>query len=259
MSRVALVLLSLATSAVVVLGAPGARAQDAPSQASPSVDQHALEVSLEALVGARRLSVGAFDAPLRASGYGALPRTFVGGGFALDFSVARWRFEIPMLYTVASAPSLVDSSSVGAAVGDVSIDFGYDVVRYGDFTAFVLGGLGVSALMMDTRDAHWSYVATRTQVGSDVSTVEDDVFVLGLQLGLQQVVPLGNSRDKGNWALYLALRGGYRQQMADLGWMTSGSDSKSVGGLPPVDVSGGWAALSIGIGAYGPALKPAAH
>jgi hypothetical protein len=159
-------------------------------------DPHALEVSLEALVGARRLSVGAFDAPLRASGYGALPRTFVGGGFAIDFSVARWRFEIPMLYTVARAPSLLDSSSVGADVGDVSIDFGYDVVRYGDFTAFVLGGLGVSALMMDTRDPHWSYVATRTQVASDVNTVEDDVFVLGLQLGLQQVVPPGNSRTR---------------------------------------------------------------
>jgi len=164
-----------------------------------------------------------------------------------------------MLYTVASAPSLVDSSSVSAAVGDVSIDFGYDVVRYGDFTAFVLGGLGVSALMMDTRDPHWTWIANRTQVGSDVSTVENDAFVLGMQLGLQQVVPLSNSRDKGAWALYLGLRGGFRQEIADVGWMTSGSDSKSIGGLPTVDVSGGWAALSIGIGAYGPALKPAAH
>jgi hypothetical protein len=259
MSRIPLVLLSLATSAVVVLGAPGARAQDAPSQPSPWSDQHALEVSLEALVGGRRLSVGAFDAPLRASGYGALPRTFMGGGFAIDFSVARWRFEIPMLYTVASAPSLVDSSSVGAAVGDVSIDVGYDVVRYGDFTAFVLGGLGVSSLMMDTRDPHWSYIATRTQVGSDVSTVEDDAFVFGLQLGLQQVVPLSNSRDKGSWALYLALRGGYRQEVADFGWVTSGSNSTSVSGLPSVDVGGPWAALSIGIGAYGSVTRLAAH
>jgi len=80
-------LLSLATG-VVVLAATGAQGQDAPSPPSPTVDQHALEVSLEGLVGARRLSVSAFDAPLRASGYGALPRTFVGGGFAIDFSVA---------------------------------------------------------------------------------------------------------------------------------------------------------------------------
>jgi hypothetical protein len=258
MPRVALVLLSFATLAVVLLGAPLAGAQEA-ARASPSVDRHALEVSLEALVGGRRLSVGTFDAPLRASGYGALPRTFVGGGFAIDFSVARWRVEIPMLYSVASAPSLVDSNGVGAAVADVSLDFGYDVIRHGDFTAFVLGGLGVSALMMDTRDPHWTWIATRTQVGSDVGTVEDDAFVMGLQLGLQQVVPLGNSRDRGTWALYLALRGGYREEIADLGWVTSGSGSKSIGGLPPVDVSGGWAALSIGIGAYGPGLKPAAR
>jgi len=257
MSRVPLLSLSLATSAVVVLGAPGARAQDAPSQQSPWADQHALEVSLEGLVGGRRLSAGQFDAPLRASGYGPLPRTFVGGGFAIDFSVARWRFEIPMLYTVASAPSLVDSGSVGAAVGDVSIDVGYDVVRYGDFTAFVLGGLGVSSLMMDTRDPHWSYIATRTQVGSNVSTVEDDAFVFGLQLGLQQVVPLSNSRNKGSWALYLALRGGYRQEVADFGWVTSGSNSTSVSGLPSVDVGAPWAALSIGIGAYAPNLSVA--
>jgi hypothetical protein len=259
MSRVPLLFLSLATSATVVLGAPGARAQEAPSQSSPWADKHALEVSLEGLVGGRRLSVGQFDAPLRAAGYGALPRTFMGGGFAIDFSVARWRVEIPMLYTVASAPSLVDSSSVGAAVGDVSIDFGYDVVRYGDFTAFVLGGFGVSALMMDTRDPHWSYIATRTQVGSDVSTVEDDAFVFGLQLGLQQTVPLGNTKDKGAWALYLALRGGYRQEVADFGWVTSGSNSTSVRGLPSVDVGGPWAALSIGIGAYGSVPRLAAH
>ncbi|HEX8791309.1 MAG TPA: hypothetical protein VF765_10205 [Polyangiaceae bacterium] len=251
MTRVAIVLL-------VLLGAADAHAQEA-APTPPSADPHWIEFSLEGLVGGRRLSVGAFDAPLRASGYGMLPRTFMGGGFALDFSIARWRFEVPMLYTVASAPSLVDSSSVGAAVGDVSIDFGYDVVRYGDFTAFVLGGLGVSALMIDTRDAHWTWVADRTHAGSDVNTVEDDAFVLGLQLGLQQVVPLSNSRDKGAWALYLGLRGGYRQEIADVGWVTSNGDSKSVGGLPSVDVGGGWAALSIGIGAYGSRPRIATH
>ncbi len=253
MRRIVCALVRGCTSVVILFGATSAPAQEA-SQTAPSSDSHRGEASLEALVGARRLSVGAFDAPLRSSGYGALPRTFVGGGFALDISVARWRFEIPMLYTVANAPSLVDSSSVGAAVGDVSIDFGYDVVRSGDFTAFVLGGLGVSALMMDTRDPHWSWVASRTQVGSDVKTVEDDAFVLGLQLGLQEVVPLGNSRNRGAWALYLAARGGYRQEIADVGWMTSGNDSKSIGGMPTVDVSGAWMAVSIGIGVYGPSL-----
>jgi hypothetical protein len=258
MRRIAFVLVGGCSSAVLLFFATSALAQESP-EPSPSADTHWAEASIEGLVGARRLSVGTFDAPLRASGYAALPRTFVGGGFAIDLSLARWRFEIPMLYSVASAPSLVDANSVGAAVGDVSIDFGYDVLRYHDFTAFVLGGLGVSALMIDTRDPHWSWVANRTQVGSDVSTVEDDAFVLGMQLGMQQVVPLGNTRDREAWALYLSLRGGYRQEIADLGWVTSGSGSKSVGGLPAVDVSGGWAALSIGIGAFGSPARAAAR
>lgn len=212
------------------------------------LDERWLEVSFEGLVGARRLSsVAAFDGPLRASGYGALPRTFVGGGANLAFSLARWRFELPFYYGVASAPSPVDSSSVGADFLDVRVDAGYEFLRWQGLTAFALGGFGMSALQIDTRDPHWTYVADRTGVSNDVKTVEQDSFILAAQLGLEQIVPLGQS-----WGLMLSLRGGYEQQVADLGWFSSGSDSKSISGLPSLDLSGGWVALGIGLTAYGP-------
>lgn len=215
------------------------------------IEDRLLQASLVGLVGARQLSVAAFDQPLRASGYGPLPRSYTGGGLTLGFSLARWRLEGNFFYGQASAPSLVDSGTAGAAVGDARLDFGYDVVRWRGFTAFVMGGIGDDALMLDTRDAHWTYVAQRAQVASDVSTVEQDNVVLGAQVGLEQILPLSDA-----WGILFSLRGGYDQQVADIGWMTTGG-SKSVGGLPAVDVSGGWVAFGVGFTAWGPTWKKA--
>ena len=222
------------------------------------LDERWGQASLQGLVGVRRLAVSAFDAPLRASGYAPLPRSYVGGGLLLDFSLWRWRFGVQVFYGQASAPSLLDASSasagvgasVGASVGDVSFDVGYDLLRWQGLTLFAEAGLGVSALMIDTRDPRWSYVARSTGVGSDVGTVEQDALLLGAQLGLEQIVPLGRASPGENYALVLSLRGGYEQQFANLGWETSNSDSKSLGGLPLVDLGGGWASLGIGFGVY---------
>jgi hypothetical protein len=211
--------------------------------------------TLSAIGGVRRLSVGAFDAPLRASGYGALPRDYPGGGFALDFSFARWRFEIPLFIGAATAPSLVGPGTVSAMAVDMSFDVGYDLLRYEGFTLFAQGGLGISSLMLDTRDPHWTFVAQRTGVSSGVSTVEQDTFIFDGQLGIEQLVPLGRAGPAEMWGLTLSLRGGYEQQIANGGWVTSGSPSTSLGGLPLVDLSGGWMALGIGVGVYAAAPK----
>jgi hypothetical protein len=208
------------------------------------------QVSVQGLVGVRRLSVSAFDAPLRASGYAALPREYVGGGLLLDFALARWRFGLRIAYEAASAPSLVDSGSVGASVGDVSLELGYDLLRWEGLTLFAQAGVGLSALMLDTHDPHLTNVARRTQVGSDVSTVEQDSLLLGAQLGLEQLVPLGRASAAERYALVLSLRGGYEQQFANLGWETSNGDSRSLGGLPLVDLGGAWGSLGIGFGVY---------
>jgi hypothetical protein len=211
--------------------------------------------TLSAIGGVRRLSVAAFDAPLRLSGYGPLPRDYPGGGFALDFSFARWRFEIPVFIGAASAPSLAGPGSVGAMVADLSFDVGYDLVRYEGLTVFAQGGFGISSLMLDTRDPHWTFIAQRTGVSSDVSTVEQDTFIFDGQLGIEELVPLGRAGPAEMWGLTLSLRGGYEQQIANGGWQTSGSPSTSVGGLPLVDLSGGWLALGIGFGVYAAAPK----
>ncbi len=211
-----------------------------------------LQITLAGLVGSRQLSVGAFDQPLRASGFGPLPREFVGGGLVLGVSVARWRLEGNFLYAPSGASSLAGSGSAGAALGDVRLDFGYDVLRWRGLTAFVMGGIGDAALMMDARDAHWTYVADRTRVGTDVNTVEQDSVVLGAELGLEQILPLSNTPGIG---LVFSLRAGYDQQIADIGWMATGS-SKSVSGLPSLDMSGGWLSFGAGFTWFGPTWKP---
>lgn len=219
-----------------------------------SIEDRLLRIWLAGLVGSRQLSVAAFDQPLRASGYGPLPRDYTGGGLVLGLSVARWRLEGWFLYAPSGARSLVDSSSAGAALGDARLDFGYDVLRWRGLTAFVMGGIGDAALMMDTRDAHWTYVANRTQVGSDVNTVEQDSLVLGAQIGLEQILPLGGD----GWGLVFSVRGGYDQQVADIGWMTTGT-SKSVSGLPALDMSGGWVSFGAGFTWFGPTWRSPAR
>lgn len=209
-----------------------------------------LQITLAGLAGSRQLSVGAFDQPLRANGFGPLPRDFIGGGLVLGVSVARWRLEGNFLYAPSGAASLTGSGSAGAALGDVRLDFGYDVLRWRGLTAFVMGGIGDAALMMDARDAHWTYVADRTRVGTDVNTVEQDSVILGAEVGLEQILPLSSA----GIGLVFSLRAGYDQQVADIGWMTTGS-SKSVGGLPSLDMSGGWLSFGAGFTWFGPTWK----
>lgn len=216
------------------------------------------QASLEGLAGVRRLSVADFDAPLRASGYAQLPREYPGGGFALEFTLARWRLGLQLLYGVGSAPSLTGGGRVGASVGDVTGEIGYDLLRTDRLTIFVAGTLGDTALMMDSRDSHWSYVAQSTGVATGVSTVEQDSLMLGAQLGLQQLVPLGRVGAHERYALTLSLRAGYEQQVANFGWETSDSASNSLGGLPLVDLSGGWAAVGIGFGVFATGKPPRA-
>jgi hypothetical protein len=233
--------------ASVLLVSARARADDNPV---PLEDRWG-QASLEALASGRTLSVAAFDAPLRASGYGPLPRDYLGGGFALDFVFARWRLGLQLLYGVASAPSFAGGGSVGASVGDVSFDVGYDLFRSDRLTIFAAASLGDTALMLDARDPHWSYVAQSTGVGTAVSTVEQDSLMLGAQLGFEQLVPLGRVSAHETYALMLSLRAGYQQQVANFGWETSNSASTSLGGLPLVDLGGGWAAVGIGFGVFG--------
>jgi hypothetical protein len=235
----------------LVMGPGAAEPPDPPPIVAPAIEETRwAELSLHALAGGRRISVGALDAPLRVSGFGPLPREYAGGGFALDLSVARWRFELWVLYALADAPSRIDSSHVQAAVADMGLYLGYDVPRWGGLTGFVLGGVGYDTLMIDARDPHWSWVATQTQVSSDVNTVEQDVITFGVQGSLEQLIVLGRSMgDRSGWGLTLSLRGGYLRQVGDVGWMTTGT-SQSVGGMPEVDLSGGWVALGIGVAGF---------
>jgi hypothetical protein len=235
------------------MGPADAIPPDPPALVAPSppssVETRLGELSVQGFAGVRSLSVGALDAPLRANGYGSLPREYAGGGFALDLSFARWRFELQMLYTSSSAPSVIDSSpGVGAAVGDLGLCVGYDVLRWRGLTGFVMGGFGYSALMLDAHDPHWSYVTTQTGVGSDVTTVEQDVLTYGMQAGLQQIIPFGSGRS--SWGLVFSLRGGLIRQFGDVGWMETGS-SKPLGGMPDGDLSGGWLAFGAGFVWFG--------
>jgi len=239
--------------ASIALMSADASADDDPA----SLEERWGHASLEALAGVRRLSVAAFDAPLRASGYAQLPRDYPGGGFALEFSLARWRLGLQLLYGVGSAPSFTGGGRVGASVGDVTGVFGYDLFRSDRLTVFLAATIGDTALMLDTRDPRWTYVAQRTGVGTDVSTVEQDSLTLGAQLGFQQVVPLGRTGAHESLALTLSLRAGYEQQVANFGWETSNSASTSLGGLPLVDLGGGWAAMGIGFGVFATGKPPA--
>jgi hypothetical protein len=58
----------------------------------PPYEIRSTEMGLTALAGARRLPLGGFDAPLRASGYAPFPRMVPSAGFALQFMMRRWRY-----------------------------------------------------------------------------------------------------------------------------------------------------------------------
>jgi len=210
------------------------------------------------LVGVRRLSVGTFDAPLRASGYDPLPRTFLGGGFDIGFVFSRWRFEWPLFFGSAGAFNPRDGSHVDAGIADIHIDAGYDFLRWRGLTGFALGGIGVSSFTIDARGAHWSYVTERASGLGDANRIKLESGVLSAQVGFEQLVPLGKASANEMFALMLSIRGGYLAQFAQEGWRTD-DDSRSVGGLPSVDLGGAWLSLNVGLGAYSITWRTVRH
>src|SRR5271157_2528688 len=127
------------------MGPDDAQVVEPPALVAPGPEEaRAGELTVRGLLGGRQLSVAQLDAPLRRSGYGPLPRMYGGAGFALDLAVARWRFDISMLYAVANASSIIDASQVSVAAADVGVYAGYDVLRAGGLTGTVLGGFGYS-------------------------------------------------------------------------------------------------------------------
>jgi hypothetical protein len=246
--RRALAVLGLA--AVLSSSAATARADD------EATEDRRWSFDVEGLAGARSLSVSAFDQALRASGYGPMPRIFGGGGLLGSASFERWRLELAVLFTTAGAASRVDPGQVAMDVGDARLSLGYDLVRIGGLTVFALGGVGLSALMIDARDPHWSWLATRAQVPSGTGMVEQDSLVWSLEGGIEQRIPLGAlPNGRGQWSLVFALRGGYLRQFTDGQWMTSDSGSTPLGGLPRIDVSGEWLAFTAGFGLDGGSLR----
>ncbi len=201
-----------------------------------------------ALAEARRFSATPFDQPLRASGYGALPRTFPGLGFVVGFDVSRWRFELPFFFGGASTGPAPDGSTIGARITEARVDAGYEFLRWRGLTGFALGEIGVTSFSLDARGAKWTYVVDHASNLGGAGSVGQAGSSLGIQAGFEQFVPF-RTVDDAPCGLLVSLRGGYLGQFADAGWATDGEDSRSVGGLPAVNTSGAWISLNVGFAA----------
>jgi hypothetical protein len=205
------------------------------------------ELGVEGLATLRRLSVGAFDPSLRAAGYEMLPRTFLGGGFAVELSIPRWRFALSLATAVASASSTRDGNRVAAEDTDARLDAGYEFLRWRGLSGFALGGLAASEFDLDARDPRWTYVADHVANLGHANTVQQTSYMASLQAGFEQLVPLFLVEQQ--WiVLMISLRGGYLAQFASSGWMASDCHAWDVAGLPTLDLSGAWVSLNLGIG-----------
>jgi hypothetical protein len=210
-----------------------------------SLADRTFEVGLEAMGGVRALSLGAFDGPLRASGYAPFPRAFPSAGGAGYFVFGRWRFALWFQYAWGRARARSGSGGVDADLLDFRLAGGYDFLRWRGFTGFVLGGIGAGTFGIDAQGPGWTYLA-RTGADLGANRISKNAGQLTLQAGFQQIVPL--SRADAGMSLFFSLNGGYSQQLGLSGWFGGPSLQSTVEGPPHLDLGGTWVLFGVAIG-----------
>jgi hypothetical protein len=214
--------------------------------AAPSLADRTFEIGLEGLGGIRSLSLGAFDAPLRASGYAPFPRAFPSTGGAAQVVFGRWRFALWFQYAWGRARAKSGSGGVDADLLEFRLAGGYDFLRRRGFTGFVLGGIGGGTFGIDAQGPGWTYLA-RTAADLGANRIERNNGELTLQVGFQQIVPL--SRADAGMSLFFSLNGGYSQQLGLSGWFSGPSAQNAVEGPPHLNLGGTWVLCGVAIGA----------
>jgi hypothetical protein len=209
----------------------------------PSLADRTFEVGLDALGGVRALSLGAFDGPLRASGYAPFPRAFPSAGGGGHVVLGRWRFGLWFQYAWGRARR--GSGGVDADLLEFRFAGGYDFVRWRGFTGFVLGGIGEGTFDIDAHGPGWTYLAS-TAANLGGNRISRSNGELTLQTGFQQIVPL--SRADAGMSLFFSLNGGYTQQLGISGWFSGPSSRSTVEGPPHLNLGGTWVLFGVAIG-----------
>ncbi len=212
----------------------------APALASP--ERRVVSIALRLGGGARSISVGRIDRLLEERGYsgvsGVSPTLFgIGGGGNLG----RIRFDFVVNVSGKKSRSSRDEADVWTSIGDIIFAAGYDVFRTGGFSLFGLAGAGVSTIQTD---------AHVLRVGEKDDRVKQESGVVTLDLGAEQIIPLGRASGAEGWNLVFDLRGGVVAQFVDGSWRLDDKRGTEVLG-PSVNLLGARVLLSVGFGVYG--------
>ncbi|AKU95745.1 hypothetical protein AKJ09_02409 [Labilithrix luteola] len=127
--------------------------------------------------------------------------------------------------------------SAWSTVTEVVFAGGYDVFRIGGFSAFGLVGAGVSWVGTDPKVL---------QVHAEHDRIEQQAGVATLELGAEQVVPLGYEQRE-SWTLIFGVRGGVLLPFVGDAWHLDDKHRTKVSG-PDVDAVGVRVLLVAGIG-----------
>jgi len=220
-----------------------------PPRSPPSPEHRFGDMGITALAGTRRLALGGFDAPLRASGYAPFPRMLPSFGIAAQLAIKRWRFDVEIQRTWATARALAADSHLDASFAEVLLDFGYDFLHWRGLTGFVLGGFGGGNFTIDTGGPNWTYLAATAKSLGGASQISKDIGRVALQTGFQEILPLsslGAATGFMGFALTLSVQGGYALQLGRPRAWSVGPSRSDVDGPPEVDLSGTWLFFGIG-------------
>ena len=160
----------------------------------------------------------------------------IGGGGNLG----RIRFDFFLSVSGKTSRSSRGEADVWTSIGDIIFAAGYDVFRTGGFSLFGLAGAGVSTIQTD---------AHVLRVGEKDDRVKQESGVLTLDLGAEQIIPLGRASGSEGWNLVFDLRGGVVAQFVDGSWRLDDKRGTEVLG-PSVNLLGARVLLSVGIGVY---------
>jgi hypothetical protein len=208
-----------------------------------------LGFAVEAWAGEQQAPLTELNDAIARDGFSPLPSVRRVGGVDLGAVYSRVRVGITLSAGRASTHDPDTGVELVTWLSMVGLTAGYDVIHYRTFSAFVATGILAGRLGLDASTEGLT-VFPYNRAPDGRAQVSWGYSALPIELGTDQLVPLGKASENETWVLIFGVRAGWVQQLAG-GWAVDTAYSpydKGVGG-PDLDLSGLRGRLVLGFGA----------
>ena len=162
--------------------------------------------------GEQQAPLDAVNATIRRDGFSPLPSVRRMAGLDVQAVCSRTRAGVSLGAGRATTKDPREGRELVSWLSTVGIQAGVDVLRYRTLSVFVSAGIVAGRLSLESSDARLLLLDGRTH-----DKAAFGFSALPLEIGTEQLIPVGKASHDEAWVLIFGVRGGWVQQLSG-GW-----------------------------------------